>query len=160
MKRRGSALALSQTTRLGVVRRRVLYAVVAVLVGSGAAWLWLHLGRGDDALPSPLEPWLMKIHGAATMLVVYLAGTMLFGHMVNAWQRGHNRVGGSVAAAALLVLALTGYGLYYFGGETLRRGTEWLHWGVGFALPLLIAWHVRRGRRAIARAASKGSTAT
>ncbi|MDQ2735411.1 MAG: hypothetical protein M3Y55_10570 [Pseudomonadota bacterium] len=59
----------------------------------------------------------------------------------------------------MLALAGTGYGLYYFGGETLRRGTEWLHWGVDFALPVLLAWHVRRGRRAIARAAREGSKA-
>ena len=77
----------------------------------------MHQRRADDALPSPLEPWLMKIHGGAAMLTIYLAGTMLYGHMVNAWQGRRNRGSGGTAAATMLVLALTGYGLYYFGGE-------------------------------------------
>ncbi|MDQ2926723.1 MAG: hypothetical protein ABI330_10870 [Caldimonas sp.] len=143
---------LQQSTKLGAIRRCGLYALVAALAATGAAWLWLRVGRADDALPSPLEPWMMKLHGAAAMLLIYLSGTMLFGHMVNAWRRGHNHGSGAIAAATLLLLGLSGYGLYYFGGDSLRRGTEWLHWGAGFALPLLLAWHVRRGRRAVARA--------
>ena len=89
----------------------------------------------------------MKIHGGAAMLTIYLLGSMLYGHMVNAWQRRRNRASGGTTAATLLVLVLTGYGLYYFGGEELRRGAEWLHWVFGFATPLLLWWHISLGRR-------------
>ena len=89
---------------------------------------------------------MLKVHGGAAMLTIYLLGSMLYGHMVNAWQRQRNRASGGTAAATLLLLALSGYGLYYFGGDELRRGTEWLHWVFGFATPLLLWWHISRGR--------------
>jgi hypothetical protein len=142
---------LQHPLRLGRFRRRSLYLLFAVLVASGAVWLWLHQGRADDSLPSPLEPWLMKLHGAAAMLTIYLAGTMLHGHMLNGWHRHRNRASGGMAAGMLLLLVVSGYGLYYFNGDALRGLTEWLHWIVGFAAPLLLGWHIRRGRRAMAR---------
>jgi hypothetical protein len=136
--------------RLDALRRRALYGLIAILVVSGALWLFVHQRRADDTLPSPLEPWLLRLHGAAALLTIYLAGTMLYGHMLNAWHRRRNRGSGGTAAATMLLLALTGYGLYYFGGDALRRATEWLHWIFGFAVPLLLWWHIRRGRRWIA----------
>ena len=142
---------LATGIRLDALRRRALYALVASLVASGAVWLFMHQRRADDALPSPIEPWMMKIHGGAAMLTIYLLGSMLYSHMLNAWQRRRNRASGGIAAATLLLLALTGYGLYYFGGDPLRRGTEWLHWVFGFATPLLLWWHIRRGRRLAAQ---------
>jgi hypothetical protein len=147
MKRRGRPPELHRSNRLDSLRRRALYALLAILVGSGAVWLCVHWRRADDALPSPLEPWMMKLHGGAAMMTIYLAGTMLYGHMLGAWRRRHNRGTGAVAAATLLLLASSGYGLYYFGGATLRQATEWLHWVLGFAVPLLLWWHVSRGRR-------------
>jgi hypothetical protein len=148
----GSPAPTPQTgIRLDTLRRRTLYGLLAILVLSGAVWLFLHQARTDDAMPSPIEPWMMKAHGAAALLIVYLLGTMLYGHMVNAWQRQRNRGSGGTAAAALIVLALSGYGLYYFGGETLRRSTEWLHWIFGFASPVLLWWHIRRGRSWLTR---------
>jgi hypothetical protein len=131
-----------QTARLGAGRQWALYALVAVLVATGAAWLAVHLRAGDDALPSPLEPWMMKLHGAAAMLTIYLAGSMLQGHMVNAWQRHRNRWSGGLTAFVFLLLALSGYGLYYFNGEALRRATEWLHWVIGFGSPAMLVVHM------------------
>jgi hypothetical protein len=151
MKRHTRLHPLHHGTRLDDLRRRALYALIAALVASGAVWLYVHLRSAEDAMPSPLEPWMMKIHGAAAMLTIYLAGTMLYGHMVNAWRRRRNRSTGGVAAATIFLLALSGYGLYYFGGEELRRATEWLHWIFGFAAPLLLWWHISRGRRSIPR---------
>ncbi|HZV92774.1 MAG TPA: hypothetical protein VFF72_06120 [Caldimonas sp.] len=156
MTRRGRIAVLQLSTRLGGPRRRGLYALVAVLVATGAAWLWLHDMRPADSLPSPIEPWMMKLHGAAALLAVYLLGTMLHGHMLNAWHRRQNRISGGVAAAAVLLLAASGYGLYYFGGDALRSATEWLHWVAGFALPPLLWWHIRSGRLAIGGHASSG----
>ena len=155
MTRRGRIAALQRSTRLGAPRRRGLYSLVTALVATGAAWLWLHNMRAADSLPSPFEPWMMKLHGAAAMLALYLLGTILYGHMLNAWHRRQNRLGGAVAAAALLLLATSGYGLYYyFDGDALRSATEWLHWLVGFALPPLLWWPIRSGRLAIGSHAS------
>jgi hypothetical protein len=142
-------LALSpQTPKLGSFRRWAVYVLVASLFASGAAWLWVHLRTPDDAIPSALEPWAMKLHGAAALLVTYLAGTMLYGHMLTAWRQRRNRVTGCLVTATFLLLALTGYGLYYFSGDGLRQFNEWLHWLLGFASPAALVLHVWRGRRA------------
>lgn len=126
--------------------RAVLYGLGTALFASGALWLYLRGTRAPDALPGALEPWLLKLHGAAAMLLLYVTGTMLYGHMVNAWHQRRNRLAGTVTAAAFVLLASTGYGLYYFDGEALRRATEWAHWICGFGLPLVLWWHVSRGR--------------
>lgn len=135
------------TVRLGALRRYSVYATVALLLGSGVLWLWLHWTRPEDELPSPLLAWSMKVHGAATMLFIYLVGTLLYGHMLAAWHRRSNRWSGALAAAAATLLVLTGYGLYYADGVWLRRGSEWLHWGVGIALAPVLWWHIAGGRR-------------
>ncbi len=101
-------------------------------------------------MPSASEPWLMKIHGAASMLFIFLSGTLLYGHMLNAWHQERNRIAGGVVAACLLLIGLSGYGLYYFDGELLRRATEWLHWIIGFGLPLLLWWHVAQRKKGTA----------
>lgn len=138
---------LKPSLRLGHGRRRALYLLVAVLFVTGALWLYVHTTRSDDAMPSSLEPWTMKFHGAAAMAILYLTGTMLYSHMLHGWQSRRNRFAGGVTAAVFGVLAVTGYGLYYFDGDTLRRVTEWAHWIVGFGAPLLLGWHIATGRR-------------
>jgi hypothetical protein len=134
-----------RSVRLGAVQRWSLYVLLAVLVLSGALWLGVHQS-GEQAVPRPIEPWMMRLHGAAAMLIVFAVGTLLYGHVLPAWNLGRNRPTGAIVATALLVLAVSGYGLYYFGGDELRRATEWLHWLVGFAAPLALGWHIRRGR--------------
>lgn len=70
---------------------------------------------------------------------------------------GRNRAAGIAMCIALGLLSVTGYGLYYFDGDTLRRVTEWLHWGAGCALPIVLTTHVvaarvsRRGNQPISR---------
>ncbi len=133
--------------RVGKSRRRSLYLLLLVLVASGLWWLLIHNSSSEDALPNPLLSWLMKIHGGAAMLTTFLAGTFLYTHIVNAWQQGRNRIAGAFTAGGMALIALSGYGLYYFDGEGLRGMAEWLHWIVGFSLPALLWWHIARGRK-------------
>lgn len=140
---------LAPALRLGATRRTLLYLLVAMLFVSGAVWLYAHFWPILDAngLPLPIEPWSMKCHGLAAMAILFLSGTMLYGHMLHGWHHRRNRATGIVAASTALLLALSGYGLYYFDGEALRGANEWLHWIVGFSLPLLLWLHIAIGRR-------------
>lgn len=126
--------------------RWTLYALTTLLVATGAAWLIAHFGRSEDALPSPVEPWSMKIHGAAAMAAIFAMGAMLQRHLLPGWRMRQNRVAGMAMCVAMGLLVVTGYGLYYCDGEWLRWGDERLHWGAGFALPLVLATHVVVGR--------------
>ena len=45
------------------------------------------------------------------------------------------------------VLTITGYGLYYAGGEGLRAWTSWIHLAIGMVLPILLLIHILLGKR-------------
>src|SRR5213592_2248700 len=89
----------------------------------------------------------MKIHGAAAMAILVLIGMLLTGHVRFAWRAGRNRMNGSVLLSAFGVLTVTGYGLYYAGGERLRAWTSWIHLAVGLVLPVLLLVHILLGKR-------------
>jgi hypothetical protein len=44
-------------------------------------------------------------------------------------------------------LSITGYGLYYAGGEMLHGWTSWIHLAVGLALPILLLIQIFLGMR-------------
>ena len=138
----------SDLIRLEPYHRRLLYGVLALLFSSGAAWAYW-----SDLVPSPGEfemsakAWAMKVHGAAAMAILVLVGMLLTGHVRLAWRARRNRSNGSLFLGAFGILTVTGYGLYYAGGEKLRAWTSWIHLGVGLALPLLLILHIWLGKR-------------
>ena len=93
------------------------------------------------------KAWAMKVHGGAAMAALVLIGMLLNVHVRFAWRAGRNRVNGSVFLSALAVLTISGYGLYYAGGERLRAWTSWIHLAVGLVLPILLLIHVLLGRK-------------
>ena len=89
----------------------------------------------------------MKIHGAAAMAILVLVGMLLAGHVRFAWRARRNRGNGSLFLGTFGILTVTGYGLYYAGGESLRAWTSWIHLAVGLGLPLLLILHIWLGKR-------------
>jgi hypothetical protein len=89
---------------------------------------------------------MLKLHGAAAMGALVLLGTLLPMHVKFAWRAGRNLRTGLSLLSVFLFLVLTGYGLYYFGGERLRYWTSAAHLWVGLALPLIMLVHVWRGK--------------
>src|SRR5262245_20112512 len=133
--------------RLKRLQRRFLYAVLALLFFSGVAWAyWNYLASTGD-LEISAKTWAMKIHGAAAMVILVLIGMLLSAHVRFAWRARRNRANGSVFLSAFAVLTITGYGLYYAGGERLRTWTSWIHLGVGLGLPILPLLQRSHGRR-------------
>ena len=93
------------------------------------------------------KTWAIKIHGAAAMAILVLIGTLLTGHVKFAWRARRNRGNGAFLLGVFGVLSITGYGLYYAGGEKLRAWASWIHLGVGLSIPLLIVLHLVLGKR-------------
>ena len=138
----------SDPIRLNRLQRWFLYVVFALLFFSGAAWAyWTDLlsSPGDFAVAAKV--WAMKVHGAAAMAILVLVGMLLTGHVRSAWRTRRNRGNGSFFLGAIGVLTITGYGLYYAGGESLRAWTSWIHLVVGLILPFLLILHIWLGRR-------------
>ena len=147
----------SDSIRLQRFHRYVLYAILAVLFFTGAAWAWFNHFLTANESAAAAKTWALKIHGAAAMAALVLIGTVLAGHVRFAWRAGRNRINGVVFLGALGILILTGYELYYAGGETLRAWNSWVHLWIGLALPMLLFVHIVVGRRS--RRASKTSKA-
>ena len=134
--------------RLKRLQRYFLYAVLALLFLSGVTWAyWNYLGVSAGDFEISAKAWAMKIHGAAAMAILVLIGMLLSAHVRFAWRARRNRANGSVFLSAFAVLTITGYGLYYAGGERLRAWTSWIHLVVGLALPVLLLIHIFLGRR-------------
>ena len=137
--------------RLGNTHRRALYAMFVLLLVSGLLWLGFHyfvsLKTDFGDTHHPLEAWWLKLHGLAAMLALIGFGSLMPGHIRNAWQHRKNRGSGGSMVAVMAVLTLTGYFLYYAGGEEIRQFTSVTHWVVGLALIPLLILHIVLGRR-------------
>lgn len=141
---------MKQRNRLSRAQRRTLYASAAALVLSGLMWLSVHqlawpvMSRASmEGLPSPWEPWLMKLHGAAMMVMLFMIGRISSTHVMRGL-RLHWRVRdgiGLLVGAALL--ALTGYSLYYLIPDDWRDANGWLHAAMGILWAATLLWHRR-----------------
>ena len=130
--------------------RTGLYASGSTLLVTGLVWLVLHYGRAADSLPSPLEPWAMRLHGLAGFAALFLFGALATAHIPRGWRlsqrRGwrNQRVSGVALCLLAAGLALTGYLLYYFAPDGVRPTLGWLHSGLGAAMAAIVAGHRRR----------------
>lgn len=133
--------------RLKRAHRYFLYATLALLFFSGVAWACFnYFAVLPNEFESTSKSLAMKIHGAAAMVILVLIGTLLNAHVKFAWRDGRNRINGALFLGAFAILTLTGYGLYYVGGEKLRAWTSWIHLAVGLFLPFSLLIHVWLGR--------------
>jgi hypothetical protein len=125
--------------RLGTVQRRLLYSTFALLAATGAYWALIHYAGVPAWLSEPL---LMKVHGAAAMLALMLVGGLLQAHVPAGWKEARQRSSGGAMLAVFGLLALSGYLLYYAGGESLRNASSYLHLALGLALPAALCLHL------------------
>jgi hypothetical protein len=82
------------STKLTTRHKMWLYAVTLVVYLTGAIWGWLHyiaIRPDEIASRSPLEPWMMRLHGAGTMALLVILGTLLPGHVRFGWHARRNR---------------------------------------------------------------------
>jgi hypothetical protein len=151
MQRRSAVRNEDGMNELGILQRRTLYGVGALLLASGLAWAVLHYFPAqigiDERSAAAGGALLMKVHGAAAMLALILLGTLLAHHVGAGWRSGQNRVSGSGIAAINGLLVVTGYLLYYAGDEGLRQGVSWLHLAAGAILPAVLWRHAHRVMR-------------
>lgn len=142
---------LATPIALSALHRRSLYVIAAGLVLSGAGWLVCHfvlaVDPEMDGLPHPMEPFWLKLHGAAGMIGLLSIGTVIPAHAWRAWRARRNHGTGLVFGAALSVMAVTGWALYYVGSEAWRPAISAVHWAAGLSLVPALAWHVTAGRR-------------
>jgi hypothetical protein len=123
--------------RLHRWHRALLYAVLLALFASGV---------GGEV--QSVRALLMKVHGAAAMATLVLIGVLLAKHVPGGWAARANRASGVLLLVGLVWLTLTGYLLYYAGGEQLRQMASDTHLWVGVAFAGVFAGHQIRPRQA------------
>jgi hypothetical protein len=136
--------------RLTSGHRRWVYWTAAALFATGALWLVFHYflqAEGEfGPAPHPLEHWWLRLHGAAAMLALLMVGSLLPIHVRRGWHQRRNLPLGIALLSVVFLLTLSGYALYYFGGEQARPWISAFHWGIGIASPLALVWHITSGR--------------
>jgi len=142
--------------RLSRRHERLLYLTGSLLLVSGLGWLAGHYFMRGPALlggaPHPSEAWWMRLHGAAFIGLLVVFGALLPGHVVQNWRQRMNRFSGLTMVILIVLLALSGYGLYYLVDERLRAVTSTLHWLLGLTASIALPTHVMLGKRMAARA--------
>jgi hypothetical protein len=131
--------------------RVLLYFTALALLLSGIGWELLDrfvlvstaIGPGKH----PLQPWVLRLHGAVALLSVFLFGFLFSSHIRIAWRLRRKRITGSVLVAVIVILALSGYLLYYAGGDELRAFASALHLWLGVLSPLPFLLHLFYRRR-------------
>lgn len=125
---------------LAHAHRLALYATGVTLVLTGVAWALFHY-LADESTAVPVNALLMKVHGGAAMLALLLIGALIPQHVAGGWRLARNRTSGIALSALAGILAVTGYLLYYAGGELLRQGASILHLAIGAGLPAALIVH-------------------
>lgn len=137
-----------ESIRLSQALQCTLYLAVTLLLLSGLIWLLADWRANDpeQLWPAAGKAWSMKVHGSAVWITVFATGIIYNRHIRLSWQLKRNRRMGIGLASVLGWLALSGYLLYYVGGEELRHFASIGHWLAGLLLPLTLALHVALGR--------------
>ncbi len=90
---------------------------------------------------NPLEPWLLKLHGAFAVAAIWMFGLMWSVHVTRLWPLSWRRWSGGLMATVATWLIVSGYLLYYVGDDRARSIVSILHWGLGLAAPVFFLWH-------------------
>ncbi|MFO1206559.1 MAG: hypothetical protein U1E63_12655 [Burkholderiales bacterium] len=141
--------------RLGALHKAFVYGLAIALAATGLLWLVPHYMLASKASfgasRHPLEPWALRLHGAAAMGFLIALGSMLPVHVRRAWQIRRNTRTGIAMLVGILLLIVSSYLLYYGSDEELRPWISDVHWALGLVLLPFLFLHDRAGRRHPAR---------
>ena len=138
--------------RLQRWHRRLVYALTTVLVLTGAGWLAAVYLAAPPGEPTPApHPWagaLLAAHGIAAYAALVAYAFVGHAHVRTGWRVPALRTAGAWLGASIFVLFVTGLVFYYVAQEEAIPFARWTHVVAGVALPVVLAVHIRNGRRA------------
>jgi MFS family permease len=141
-------IRMHMSTRL----RRSLYALLALSWVSGVVYFvlsrWMQVDGEFGLQKNPWQFPLLKVHGAAAFLMLMAIGAMLVNHVPASWRTHRSRGFGLTLVVGVSLMVISAWCLYYAADEYWRPILGNIHAAIGFALPLILAIHIWRGRRA------------
>ncbi len=122
-------------------------AIFGALWLSGCFWLVLHyfLSQPTDwgSVQHPWAPTILKMHGWTAVASVFLLGWVTARHVSDRWSQTRKRVSGIGITTVAVVLAVTGYALYYTT-DRLHDAAALVHEVIGGAALVMALAHWRR----------------
>ena len=142
-------MAASYPERMSAGLRSAVMATFGSLWLSGCGWLLLHFFCAQPTDFGPVEhPWapvILRIHGWFAVASVFLLGWISARHVSDRWPQTIRRFSGVAIAGVAIILAVTGYALYYTT-DRLHDLAAAAHEFVGGTAVLLALTHWRRHR--------------
>lgn len=128
--------------------RILIHAVSFALLATGLGWelfdRFIVVTTELGPMKHPAEAWILRAHGAAALLSVFVFGQLYSSHVRPSWRAGRKRGTGGVLVAVIALLILSGYLLYYAGGEELRDLASQSHFWLGAIAPVPFLVHLYR----------------
>ncbi|QYJ74447.1 hypothetical protein [Shewanella sp. FJAT-52076] len=90
---------------------------------------------------------LVSSHALSAAVLLMLLGALWQVHMRAGWRKKENHVSGLFMALSMMLLMLTGVGLYYLSTESAQLAASLAHSGLGLSLMGVFCWHWVRGHR-------------
>jgi hypothetical protein len=107
---------------------------------SGIVWLILEFKNPE--IFRDIMVYSLRLHGAASFGFLIVFGMVLSTHISFNWQvKKNRRISGIILTIFVTILILSGYLLYYLGGEEIRAFTSYLHWISGISCSAVFAVH-------------------
>lgn len=106
-------------------QRASVFIVLGGLWSSGCLWLILDQFFAQSGpfgtTPHPWQPGVLLIHGVVAIIAMYLLGWVTARHVLRWWPGGLRRLSGAVLAAFLLLLAISGFALFFLSDDRGQR---------------------------------------
>ena len=100
-----------------------------------------------STLPGSMRLPIVSSHALASFILLMLLGALWQVHIRAGWRRQENHKSGLMLALSLLLLMLTGSGLYYLSSSEWQLSASLIHSAAGLMLSLGFIWHWIAGRR-------------
>jgi hypothetical protein len=139
--RGGKAIGL----KLSKGQRYTLYGISIGVWLTGAVWLIYHYFMQTEGpfgfQKHPVEVISLEVHGAFSFAALWIFGVLGWTHILRGWTSNWKRWSGGFLVGVIVILIVTGWGLYYFVAREWREWTSLVHWILGLAALVLFFVH-------------------
>lgn len=96
----------------------------------------------------PAQYPILKIHGAASFIIMVTFGYLLSAHVKKSWNvRTPKSKMGIAMTCFMLGSIITAYALYYIPSMDVRKIVGYVHFTIGFLLPFILLTHIIQMKR-------------
>ncbi len=131
--------------RFARTRRYTIYFISIGVFVTGVLWLIYHYFLRTPGpfgfQNNPLEGWWLQLHGGFSFASLWVFGLLWSIHILRGWNMRWRRWSGGALVATVVLLTITGWGLYYFDSRVVREWTSIIHWVIGLISLVLFFLH-------------------